>query len=339
MDGRIVCFGEMLIRLSPRLGETLQQASALDTFVGGAEANVAASLARLGASSVMITTLPENPLGHAARDAMRLHGVDVSHMRFIARGRMGLYFLTPGAVIRPSEVLYDRAGSAFALEPAPEDLDACLAGAARLHISGITPAVSAAARDAALSLARRAVERGVKVSFDGNYRARLWEAWGGDGPAAIRELLGLADIAFIDRRDIALVLEKSFDAADDPVGGDLACAAAFIAFPRLQTIAYTTRRAHAVDAHDLGACIQQRGAPAVTISPLTLSGVVDRIGSGDAFAGGFLFRLHRGADVADAARFALYAAAAKHGQRGDASFASAADIETLIRDGALDVRR
>jgi 2-dehydro-3-deoxygluconokinase len=339
MDGRIVCFGEMLIRLSPPLGDALQNVSSLDAFVGGAEANVAACLARLGATSAIVTTLPENPLGHAAHDAMRMHGVDTSSVRFVSRGRMGLYFLTPGAVIRPSEVLYDRAGSAFSLEPAPADADACLAGASRLHVSGITPAVSAAARDAALALAKRAVDSGAGVSFDGNYRARLWEAWGGDGPAAIRELLALADIAFIDHRDIALVLQTSFDSADERTATERACTAAFAAFPRLETIAYTTRRTHAVDAHDLAAHVHTRRAPAVAIPSLPLSGVIDRIGSGDAFAGGFLFRLHQGRTLADAAQFGLYAAALKHGQRGDTSFASAAEIEALMRDGALDVRR
>lgn len=339
MDGRIVCYGEMLIRLSPPVGETLHSVSTLDAFVGGAEANVAVCLARLGAASAIVTTLPENPLGHAARDEMRAHGVDTSGIRFAPRGRMGLYFLTPGAAIRPSEVLYDRAGSAFAIDPAPDDADACLAGASRLHVSGITPAVSAAARDAALSLARRAVDCGVKVSFDGNYRARLWEAWGGDGPAAIRELLSLADIAFIDRRDIALVLQTSFDELDERAAGENACATAFAAFPRLETIAYTRRNTHAVDVHDLAACVQTRRAPAIEIPPLRLSSVIDRIGSGDAFAAGVLFRLHQGRTPSDAAQFGLYAAAAKHGQRGDAAFASAADIEALMRDHALDVRR
>src|SRR3990167_2923989 len=113
MSGRLVCFGEMLVRLSAPPGEMLLQTPRLAAHIGGAEANVAICVSRLGGNAAMATVLPDNPLGHAARDELRRHGVDVAAVRF-TRGRMGLYFLTPGAVLRPSEIVYDRAGSAFA---------------------------------------------------------------------------------------------------------------------------------------------------------------------------------------------------------------------------------
>ena len=110
--GAILCFGEMLLRLSPNQNELLLQSPALTVRPGGAEANVAVSLARFGAPTRMATVPPDNALGHAARDEVRKHGIDTTPIVF-RPGRMGLYFLTPGAVRRPSEVLYDRAGSAF----------------------------------------------------------------------------------------------------------------------------------------------------------------------------------------------------------------------------------
>ena len=150
MKGRIVCFGEMLLRLSSPAGQLLLQTPQFDTCIGGAEANVAVSLARFGQPAAMTSTLPDNALGWAARDQLRMHGVAVDGLRF-EPGRMGLYFLTPGAVMRPSEIVYDRAGSAFALaDPEAYDWAALLDGAAWLHVSGVSPAVGEKAAQAVL---------------------------------------------------------------------------------------------------------------------------------------------------------------------------------------------
>ena len=113
MSTRLVCFGEMLVRLTAPSGELLLQTPQLSAHVGGAEANVAICFSRLGGQAMMATILPDNPLGHAARDELRRHGVDADQVKFAA-GRMGLYFLTPGAVLRAADIVYDRAGSAFA---------------------------------------------------------------------------------------------------------------------------------------------------------------------------------------------------------------------------------
>src|SRR6185436_10251738 len=146
---RLVCFGEMLVRLTAPSGEMLLQTPQLSAHVGGAEANVAVCVSRLGADAAMATVLPDNQLGRAARDELRRHGVDVSNIKF-APGRMGLYFLTPRAVLRASEIVYDRAGSAFSqIAVGAIDWWAALKGADWLHVSGITPAVSKPAGEAA----------------------------------------------------------------------------------------------------------------------------------------------------------------------------------------------
>src|SRR5690242_17727147 len=113
MGARLVCFGEMLVRLTAPSGEMLLQTPRLSAHIGGAEANVAIGFSRLGGDASMATILPDNPLGRAARDELRRHGVGVDAVKF-APGRMGLYFLTPGAVQRPADIVYDRTGSAFA---------------------------------------------------------------------------------------------------------------------------------------------------------------------------------------------------------------------------------
>jgi 2-dehydro-3-deoxygluconokinase len=206
-----------------------------------------------------------------------------------------------------------------------------LSGVEWLHISGITPAVSELAGTEALEAAAAATAAGVKVSFDGNYRAKLWQARGETGAPFLRKLLDHATLAFIDERDIALVLGGSVLPRLEAAG------AAFGAFPRLQMLAATTRDASGVESHALGATLHTR-AGETRIDPIALPHIVDRIGGGDAFAGGLLFALMDGMEGADALAFALYSAAAKHGQSGDASHASATDIRALM-DGKLDVKR
>lgn len=335
--GRVVCFGEILLRLSAPVGEVLLQTPRLAAHIGGAEANVAVSLARLGLPSAMVSVVPDNALGRTARDELRRHGVDVSGVA-TAAGRMGVYFLTPGAVTRPSEVLYDRAGSAFA-EAAPEAIDwgVQLQGAEWLHLSGVTPAIGPNAAAAAIRAAAAAEAAGVKLSFDGNYRAKLWAAWAGDGPRLLGEILSRAAIAFADERDIALVLGRSFEGGSAQDRLMRAADAAFAAWPRLQRIACTHRVQHAVGTHDLSACLVTR-AGVVTADAVPLAGIVDRIGGGDAFAAGVLYGLSTGMADREALRFGLAASCLKHSIMGDFNLSSAADVRAML-DGGLDVRR
>lgn len=333
MTAPVVCFGEVMVRLSSPVGELPLQSPLLQAYVGGAEANVAVNICTLGGAARYVGALPDDPLGRAARDHMRRYGVDVSGLSTTS-GRTGLYVVTPGAGLRPSEVHYDRAGSAFALAP-PESYDwpRLLAGAGRLHLSGITPALGDGPARAALQAARTAAELGVPVSFDGNYRARLWAGREAEAPPVLHELLGFADLAFVDERDLALVLGRTFD-------GDarrVSARAAFEAFPRLQTIAATVR-AHG-DTPKLSATLFQRGGAEHVAGPLSLRGVVDRIGAGDAFAAGLLFALGDGRTEDEALRFALAAGALKHSVLGDALLLSAEAVRAAESGTFGDVRR
>jgi 2-dehydro-3-deoxygluconokinase len=272
-------------------------------------------------------------------DELRRHGVDVRGVRF-ALGRMGLYFLTPGAALRPSDIVYDREGSAFAAaDPALVDWDAELDGAGLLHLSGVTPALGPNGSAAAVRAAEAARAKGLEVSFDGNYRGKLWAAWKGDGPAVLRKLLGCVSIAFVDDRDISLVLGRSFEGPDAGARRRAAAAAAFEAFPLLERIACTTRVARQVDHHELSAVMFARDGRELRTHELALAGVVDRIGGGDAFAAGLLHGFRTGLDDQAALDFALAAAGLKHSIRGDFNLAGGADVErALVQDG-LDVRR
>lgn len=342
MSHRFLCFGELLLRLAAPGRELLLQSPRLQVHVGGAEANVAVSLARFGHAVAMAGTVADNALGAAAVAELRRHGVDTGAVR-AAPGRMGLYFLAAGAGLRPSEVLYDRAGSAFALA-APETYDwpALLAGASWLHVSGVTPALGAATAQAAGDAVAAARAAGVPVSFDGNFRPKLWAAWDADPATILRPLLGAASIAFADHRDIDVVLgpPASGDAAASHAQRFAAAAArAFEAFPRLQRIACTVRAQDSVDHHSLGALMATRNGALVRVDDRSLPGIVDRIGGGDAFAAGVLHGLASGWDDEASLRFGHAAACLKHSVPGDFNLVGSDEVMSLVEGGRLDVRR
>jgi 2-dehydro-3-deoxygluconokinase len=329
---RVICFGELLLRLTAPGSERLLQTQSLDICVGGAEANVAVSLANFGHDVSFASVVAANPLGSAALGELRRHNVDTSAV-LRSPNRMGLYFLEPGAVRRPAGITYDRAGSAFA-EAASESLDwaRILPGADLFHISGVTPAIGQKAAEAAIHAVAAANAAGVPVSFDGNYRALLWEAWTGDGPAILREILASATYAFINERDIALILRSRFESREG------AFEAAFAAFPRLKAIAATTRQQSSVDDQAIAGELVTREQR--WVSPVhDLPGVIDRIGGGDAFAAGALHGLITRRDAQYTIDFAVAAGALKHSIPGDFNRVSVAEVEALMAGGSLDVKR
>lgn len=336
MAGRTVCFGELLLRLTAPGRELLLQTGRLDVHVGGAEANVAVALARLGHVTQMVSAVPDNPLGGSAVSVLRGHGVDCRHVAH-RDGRMGLYFLTQGAGLRASEVVYDRAHSSFAEAPADAyDWPSLLDGAGRLHLSGITPALGPATAAAAIAAAETAKTMGIPVSFDGNYRAKLWESWDSDPRAVLTRLVGLADILFGNHRDISLLLGETFH-GDGPERRREAADAAFAAFPGLNLIASTARHTEDADRHRVSARIDTREAAHQT-EEIAVSGIVDRIGAGDAFAAGILHGLGMSADLDWTVRSGLALTCLKHSLPGDASLFGRADIDAFLA-GEMDVRR
>jgi 2-dehydro-3-deoxygluconokinase len=325
MSATVLCFGEILLRLSSPNKELLLQSARFDVHIGGAEANVAVSLSKFGHRTGVVSSLPESPLGRACAGELRRHGVQTDAIRF-GDGRMGLYFLTHGAGHRPAEVLYDRAGSVFAGASATaHDWNALLEGCTWLHVSGITPAVSPAAGEAAMRAMAAARQRGTKVSFDCNFRARVWGARASEAPAVLRGLCEQADLIFGDERDFAFMLGASADAA-------------FQAFKHLQFIACTTRARQSADVQQLGGRLQSR-RDTYTTRAYPLYGIVDRIGAGDAFAAGVLHGLIGNFEPQKTIDFATAAAVLKHSIPGDFNLAGVADVELVLSEQQTDVRR
>ena len=337
--GTIVCFGELLLRLGAPGRQMLLQSPVLEVHVGGAEANVAVSLARFGHDARMVGVVADNALGEAALGELRRHRVDTRAVQ-PAAGRMGLYFLTPGAIQRPSEVLYDRADSAFArIGGGTHDWPALLAGADWLHVSGVTPALGQRAADGVLTAVRAARAAGTKVSFDGNFRPKLWEAWGGDAPTILRGLMAEADLLFASHRDLQVVLGLEFPQATPQERFAAGAAEAFRAFPHLRQMAATVRVQRSVDHHVISAITALRDGAVHTTAARDVSPIVDRIGTGDAFAAGVLHGGLAGLSAQAALDFGVAAACLKHSLPGDFNLVGAADVHALLGENALDVKR
>ena len=332
MTGRVICFGELLLRYTAPGNERLMQSPRFDVHFGGAEANVGVSLARFGHDIAMVSALPDNPFGEAMLRALKAQGVGTAAI-LSAPGRMGIYFLETGAVRRPSRIVYDRAGSVFAQTPATAyDWPALLDGAGWLHMSGITPAVGPEPSKAAQDAVRAARDAGMKVAFDGNYREALWAAWGGNGPDVLRDILSHADTAFINERDVALILGSEFSTREAAV------ARAFAEFPSLSTIACTTRAQDSVSNQTLTGELYTRDGMWDS-RPHEMANVIDRIGGGDAFAAGVLHGAIEGYEPQRTIEFATAASVIKHSIPGDWNLTTVGEVEEAMNENGLDVRR
>lgn len=332
----VVCFGELLLRLASPGRELLLQSGRLHAHVGGAEANVAVGLARLGHDVRMASRVPDNPLGDSAVGYLRRYGVGTAG---VARGpgRMGLYFLAAGAGVRPSAIVYDREGSSFARAEARDfDWDRLLEDTELLHLSGITAALGPDSADAAVAATQAARSRGVRVSFDGNYRSQLWQRWDSDPKAITSAIVASADILFGNHRDISLLLGREFGGEGERRRRE-ASAAAFEAFPNLQLIASTARHVEDADRHRIAARLDTPEA-SFQSDEVLLAAIVDRIGAGDAFAAGVLHGLLRGENLETTGLYGLALTCLKHSLPGDASLFNQADIDSFLA-GDLDVRR
>ncbi|MFN8377584.1 MAG: sugar kinase [Anaerolineae bacterium] len=310
--------GESLIRLSVPAGDRLEQAQSLDVCAGGAEGNVAALLARLGHAVAYVTALPDQALGRIATEPLREAGVDLRGVIWRSHGRIGTYFVETGEPPRPTQVIYDRAHSCAAqirAEDLPLDL---LLDTRLLHLTGVAAALSDSCREAILWLGEQARARGVALSVDVNYRSRLWTP--AQAADAMSRLIPGASILFCKAADARLLFGMNETPADLP----RALAERF----EVTSVIVT----HGAD----GAYAWQDGQsphqPAIPVR------ILDRIGAGDALAGGVLHGWLRG-DLAYGLRAGTMCAALALTQYGDAVVTTAAEVDALLGAQGADVVR
>ena len=320
---RAVTFGELMLRLSPPGHERLFQSPELRTGFGGCEANVAVGLAHLGVPAEYVTRLPDNAIGHAALHALQAEGVGTGSIALGgASERMGIYFVEPGADIRASRVVYDRAGSAFAaITPQTVDWAKAVQGAAWFHGSGITPALGEGPRASLTAAITAARAGGVRISLDLNYRPALWQ--GREPRAVIEPLVKGADLLIGNRDAVRIML--GIEAPDDSLAQRLAerygC----------RYVALTRREVLSANEHGWSAAFYDAASGGVWPSRRYQVRVVDRVGGGDSFAAGLIAALAAERDPADAVQFAAAAGALKLTIPGDWNRATPQEIEQLVR--------
>jgi 2-dehydro-3-deoxygluconokinase len=329
---KVVTFGEIMLRLSPPGFERFFQSPRFAATFGGGEANVAVSLAHFGLESWYLTRLPRHAIGDAAVRALRAEGV---RTEAIVRGgdRIGVYYTELGASQRASTVIYDRARSAISeLEPDGLDWDAALAGAAWLHVTGITPALGdrgAACTAAAVAAARRV---GARVSLDLNFRRKLWTE--AQAQAVMRTIVRDVDVVIAHEEDLQATLGVAVAGTNVSTGalaldGYRSAAAEVGRTFNVGLVAITLRESHSASDNGWSAALWDHRAETFTTGPHYDVRLVDRLGGGDAFAGGLIYGLVTGRSTEAALRFAVAASALKQTIPGDFNRVRVEEVDRL----------
>jgi 2-dehydro-3-deoxygluconokinase len=313
----VFTLGETMLRLSPPGSLRLEQATSLDIAFGGTESNVAVALSRLGKRVAWHSRLPENPMGRQVAAALLKQGVNVDSVIWSKDERLGVYFIEYGSPPRGIQVWYDRADSA-ASKMTPDDLPLELIRSARwLHVTGITAALSESCAATVSAAVDTATERGVKVSLDVNYRAKLWDA--ATASSVLNPLCEKADVVIIAVRDAHTLWDAPMDAIET---------ARMLQGRWGGTVIVTRGEAGSVgyDGNDMAQ---------VDAIPVE---IIDRIGAGDAFAGGVICGLLDGLTLGGALQFGSAVAALKLTIPGDMALVTHAEVEALLNDppGALN---
>tara|TARA_B100001059_G_scaffold35659_1_gene28714 strand:- start:83271 stop:84311 length:1041 start_codon:yes stop_codon:yes gene_type:complete len=338
---KVVTFGEIMLRLSPPGNLRFSQANNFDVVYGGGESNVAVSLSNYGVPVEFVTRLPQNDMGACAMMEMRKRGVGTQHIAY-GGDRLGIYFLETGAVSRGSKVVYDRAHSAMAeITAGMIDWDAVFEGVNWFHWTGITPAISQGAADACLEAVKIASEKGITVSTDLNYRAKLWK-YGQSSEPIMTELTSYCDIILGNEEDA----EKHFGIK--PEGLDITtqghqvkaevfqsvCEQMMKKFPKAKKV-ITTLRGSISASHNTWAGVLYDGQNIYNSSEYQITHIVDRVGGGDSFMGGLIYgMLQYPQDDQNALNFAVAASCLKHTIKGDANLVTVAEVEKLMSGDA-----
>ena len=333
--GKIITMGEIMLRLSTPGQSRFVQTDTFDINYGGGEANVAVSCANYGHEAYFVSKLPKHEIGQAAVNALRRYGV---HTDFIARGgnRVGIYYLETGASMRPSKVIYDRAGSAIA-EACPEDFDfdAIMEGADWFHWSGITPAISDASAECLRLACIAAKKHGVTVSCALNFRKKLWTSE--KAQSIMKPLMQYVDVCIGNEEDAELCLGFKPDA--DVEGGNTEAEGYKGIFKgMMETFGFkyviSTLRESISATHNGWKAMIYDGKEFYVSKHYDIDPIIDRVGGGDSFSGGIIHGLLTMGSQAEALEFAVAASALKHTIPGDFNMVSADEVAALAGGSA-----
>lgn len=329
---KIVTFGELMLRLAPFNYDRFVQTDKFQATFGGAEANVAVSLANYGDDAVYVTKLPSHEIGQMAVNSLRRFGVDTSQ---IVRGgdRVGIYYCEKGASQRPGKVIYDRAGAAIAKAGANDfNWDIIFTGACWFHVTGITPALSENLAGITIEACKKAKEAGLTVSTDLNYRKKLWTRE--QAGEVMNELCKYVDYCIANEEDAKDVF--GIEAPDTDIETGRLNREGYISVARQLTerfgfkgVAITLRESFSANDNDWSAMLYT-GEKACFSKKYSMH-IVDRVGGGDSFGAGLIHSLANGKDAQYALEFAVAASCLKHSVEGDYNMVSEAEVESLMK--------
>lgn len=328
---KFVCFGEVLLRLNCPNNNRFQQAQQFEAGYVGSETNVAVLVSRLGVPVSVVTALPDNDLGDAALGQIRIHGIDASYIKFYP-GRLGVFYSESAASLRPGNIIYDRDNSCFAnLKPGMINWKEVFTGASWYHWSGISAGVSDSAAQVCLESLKAAKNAGLTISADFNYRSKLWN-YGKHPSQVMPELLGYCDVVYgdIDTADIYFGIKT--DKGSTREQALLACGEQLKKrLPATKILAMTFREQQSGSQRYSGVLLSDKLYESKSYD---LGSIVERIGTGDSFMGGFIYALTQNYTHQQAIDFAVAAGALKHSVVGDAGVLSKHEIEALIKTGS-----
>lgn len=330
MKDRVITFGELMLRLSPKGYERFLQANSFDASFGGGEANVAVSLAGYGFDAAFISKLPSHLIGQAAVNSLRQFGVDTSG---IVRGgeRIGIYYLEKGSSQRPSQVIYDRTGSAIALASVNEfDWEKIFEGARWFHFTGITPALSDSAAAICLDACKKAKAAGLTVSCDLNYRRKLWAKE--KAKNVMSELCEYVDVCIANEEDAADVFgihAKNSNVTEGKVDTEGYKETAEKLSERFgfEKTAITLRESLSASDNNWSAMLYD--GRDYFFSKKYKMHIVDRVGGGDSFGGALIAAILNGYDSQKVIEFAAAASCLKHSIEGDYNLVSEEEVLRL----------
>lgn len=330
MKGKVVTFGELMLRLAPEGYYRFVQSDKFGATFGGGEANVAVSLANYGFDAVFVSKLPAHEIGQAAVNSLRKFGVDVSK---IVRGgeRVGIYYLEKGASQRPSKVIYDRAGSAIYTACADDfDWKEIFKEAKWFHFTGITPALNDGVAEICLEACKAAKEAGVKISCDLNYRNKLWSKE--KAGKVMGELCQYVDVCIANEEDAADVFGIHAANTDVTAGevnheGYKDVAKQLADRFGFEKVAITLRESLSANDNHWSAMLYDGND--YYFSKKYKMHIVDRVGGGDSFGGGLIAAQLSGYDAQRTIEFAVAASCLKHSIEGDYNMVSMDEVEKL----------
>lgn len=339
--GKVITFGEIMLRLAPEGYYRFVQAEKYGATYGGGEANVAVSLANYGLDASFVTKLPKHEIGQAGVNSLRRFGVDVSN---IARGgdRVGIYYLEKGASQRPSKVIYDRAGSSIATASRDDfDWDKIFEGAEWFHFTGITPAISDNLAEICMDAVQAAKARGITVSCDLNYRNKLWSKE--KAGKVMGELCKYVDVCIANEEDASDVFGIKASDTDVTTGkvnheGYKDVARQLADRFGFKKVAITLRGS--ISANDNNWAAMLYDGTDFYFSKNYLIHIVDRVGGGDSFGGGLIYSCIKGFGPQETIEFAVAASCLKHTIEGDFNMVSVDEVLKLAGgDGSGRVQR